>query len=318
MKWFSFSNKRNSILNKSNFKAFAIFATFSLCTWLLIQFSKTYTQEFNLKVIFENLPKDKLVEEREKTVEIRVQTTGFRLFWIGFKNLSLRQDASNLPEEKNYLLYNTRYFKKDIAKELGLDIDNVEFLTPSIKLPFSLKTIRELPINPRIKIEYARGYGAYNPLVVFPEKVKVSGPDHLLIDIDHINTQELSLENLDKTTQGKVQLEKPHEEIILYQETTTYKAFAEKFTEGRVEVPIQIINKPQKGELSIFPKKIEVIYQVSLRNFDQVNTQDFQVICDYAKIGENDNFMIAKLKQKPEQVTHVRLSLNKVNFVIKK
>jgi hypothetical protein len=318
MKGFSFSNKRNSILNKSNFKAFAIFASFSFCTWLLIQFSKTYTQEFKLKVIFENFPKDKLVDEREKTVEIRVQTTGFRLFWIGFKNLSVRQDASNLPEEKNYLLYNTGYFKKEIAKELSLDINNVEFLTPSIKLPFSLKTIRELPVKPQININYARGYGAYNPLVVFPEKVKVSGPDHLLKDIDYINTQELNLKNLDKTTQGKVQLEKPHEEVILYKDAITYKAFAEKFTEGRAEVPIEIINKPQEGTLSIFPKKIEVIYQVSLRNFDQVNAQDFQVICDYAKIGENDNFMIAKLKQKPAQVTHVRLSLNKVNFVIKK
>ncbi|MEO2127795.1 MAG: YbbR-like domain-containing protein, partial [Christiangramia sp.] len=92
----------------------------------------------------------------------------------------------------------------------------------------------------------------------------------------------------------------------------------EKFTEGSVEIPVEVINIPNGLNLAYFPKSVVVYYQVNLKRFDKINRSDFRVVCDYSEINEGDDFMVAKVVEKPELITNLRLNERRIQFVIKR
>src|SRR5690625_7765721 len=71
-----------SEFKKANVKSFLFFLIFSSLIWLIVQFSQQYTEILEIPIKYQNFPQDKLIEEEENHLEIRVQQTGFQLAWL--------------------------------------------------------------------------------------------------------------------------------------------------------------------------------------------------------------------------------------------
>jgi len=310
---------RNTVFKKTNFKAFFFFLFFSIVIWVLVQFGKNYKQEVAIEVNYTHIPKDKIVKKKNDKFSVRLNDKGFNIAWFSFLTPSVEVSLEDLQVKGSELIYTLQDHKDTLQEQLDIDLNEVVFLKDTLVVPFSQKKVRKLPIKSNVHVTYAAGYSSNQKLVLQPDSVEVSGSPKIIDSLQFISTKKLNLNNVQKSLKGKVGLDtKGLDNVTLYNSTTNYSIQVEKFTEGRVEVPIEIINAPKNINLSIFPKKIVVIYVVSLKNYSSIAKSSFKVVCDFKDVKENQNFLIPKLVKKPNNITSTRLNINKVQFVIKK
>ena len=93
-------------------------------------------------------------------------------------------------------------------------------------------------------------------------------------------------------------------------------AVVERFTEGTINVPINIINIPEGIKLKYYPKEVSVVYYTSLSNFKTISTSSFIVEVDYNSLNAQDTYLIPKIVQQPDKVKNVRLNEKRIEFIL--
>ncbi|MDR6300315.1 YbbR-like domain-containing protein [Mesonia maritima] len=295
------------------------FLVFAVFIWIVVQFSKTYEKTVSVPLVFQNLPKDKLLEKEKANLRLRIQENGFGLAWFQLFKPAVKVDLEKLPQANKKLLYIVRKQQDSIAKEIELNVERIKFLQDTIVIPFQQKAVKTVKINPSIDISFAPGYSSEEQLKLIPDSIKISGPEKVLDTIQQLFTEDLVLKNVSDTLNGSIAIDTTKfKNLSFYKTKVDYKLAVEKFTEGKIEVPIELINSPENREVSIFPKKAVVVFTVSLQKFEAISQNDFRVVCDFSELQNEQNFLIPKLVKKPEFISASRLNINKVQFVIKK
>jgi hypothetical protein len=71
--------------------------------------------------------------------------------------------------------------------------------------------------------------------------------------------------------------------------------------------------------LRTFPMKVNVTFQVGMREFRNVTEQDFQLVLDANDLeGNTGNTAPLRMVRQPESAFRLRLSQNEVEFLIEK
>jgi len=305
---------------KSSLKTFGFFLIFSAIVWVLVQFSKTYTQLIEIPLVYINAPLDKSIsEERPEYVDLQLQDNGFSIYYYKFFNPQLNIDLSKAKETENELVYTLQNHLSEIEAQLKIDFENSRIIQEEIVVPFQFKKEKMLKIVPGIEVNYAIGYSADDPLQLTPDSVKVSGPEKIIDSMQSVPTQSIRLDKANKDLQGSVGIDTSGlGDLSFYNNSVEYFQKVEKFTEGSVEIPVEVENVPQNLNLAYFPKTVVIYYQVNLKNFENVSTADFRVVCDYNSIKEGDDYMIAQIVEKPGFIHNIRLNERRIQFVIKR
>src|SRR5699024_341230 len=163
-----------SEFKKANFKSFLFFLLFSSVIWLIVQFSQQYTEILEIPVKYENFPQDKLITEKESTLEIRVQQSGFQLAWFNLFTHKVKLDLSELPADSSYLKYNLLENHYDLVRNLPIDLNKAEFLEKEILIPFQMKSVKKVPVIPEIQIKYAPGFSSEKKLTLLTDSIQIS------------------------------------------------------------------------------------------------------------------------------------------------
>lgn len=303
---------------KANVKAFIFFLVFSSFIWLMVQLSKQYSKVISIPLIYENFPKDKVIEEETGNLDLVVTLTGFQLAWHKLSNPKIEVDLSKLPVEENYLNYRTPEYQLEIDKILPLDLNKAEFLEKEIHIPFEEKEVKTVPIIPRISVSYAPGYSSEDDLKLTPNSVTVSGPKPVLDTLTKIYTKVVKRKEVDSDLNAQVELENPEGSLTLFEAETNYNLEVQKFTERILEIPVTILNEPENAEVSLFPPVIEIKFQISLERYNRVQESDFEIVCDFDDLSEIDSFFIPKIKTKPDFLKNIQITPRKIEFIIKK
>lgn len=304
---------------KANIKAFSFFLLFSVIIWLLVQFSKHYTEVIAIPLTFINAPKDKIVDKTEDKLDLRVNESGFQLAWHKLSSPEVEVDLNKLPLTDGYFAYNLEENRKDLKNQLPIDINKVDFLRKEIRVPFHQKAIKRVPVLSAIKTQFAPGYSSENGVRLSPDSVRISGPKEMLDTINQLQTKLLKKKNIKTDQKDSVAIAKPpYPQLSLYRNNVEYALEVAKFTEKSVSIPITVINTPKDKKISLFPSEITATFKVSLERYNQIQSLDFRVICDYEETKNNSKYLIPKLAKKPKDIKNISLSPRKILYVIKK
>jgi len=311
---------RRRRFKKSSIKTFGFFLVFSAIVWVLVQFSKTYTQVIEVPVQYLNIPLDKSIsEERPDHVDLQLQDNGFNIYYYKIFNPSLDIDLSEAKENGNNLVYSIDNHITVIEQQLKVTLEDSRIIQDEIVIPFQFKKEKMLKIISNVDVSYAVGYSADEPLRLEPESVKVSGPEEVISKLNTIPTLQVKLNDVNKNLDGVVKLDTTgYGALSFYENSIRYVQKVEKFTEGKAEIPVEVINVPDNLNLAYFPKTVVVYYQVNLEEFEKVSAADFSVICDYKEVKDGDDYMIAQIVTKPKFVHNIRLNERRIQFVIKR
>ena len=305
---------------KTNFNSFFFFLIFAVVIWIFVQFSKQYNEIVDIPVTYVNTPPDKLISPDNPTVlKLRMEENGFKIAWFSLFPPTLYIDVSKTIEQDDNLLYVIDENRNDILSQLNIDFDDSQFVKDVLTIKFQQKKEKTLPVISNIEVSFAAGYSATTGLMIKPDSVKVSGPDELLDTLTQLTTRSLKLQKVNEDLEGSVKLDTTGiKDLTIYTPEVEYVLDVEKFTEGSVEIPIELINVPAGLNVVIFPKKTLLFYQVVLEDYNKVDASDFRVIADFGKLQKNQDFLIPEISKKPAFTTNNRINEKKIQFIIKK
>jgi len=311
---------RKPLIKRGPFKTFLFFLGFSTVIWIFVQFSKEYTEAVELPISYVNVPKDKILSpENPKKLDLRVKENGLHIALTKIFPKVLYIDVSDSKMEDGKLIYNLGDQKAALLSQLNLDYDKAEFLKKSLNITYQQRAVKTIPVRSNLELDFAVGYSALEDVKFQPDSVKVSGPASILDTLDGVNTSVLRIKNISNDLKGSVRLDTAKlDALTFYQSKIQYSLRTDKFTEGKVQVPIDLINVPEGMNVVIFPKELTVIYQVSLNKFSSVKKEDFKVVADFKHAVNSDGYLLAQVVEQPQQVNNVRLNETKIQFVIKR
>ena len=309
-----------SIKNKK-LNVFGLFFLLASLILVLSKLSKSYTETLTVGVTYVNLPEDKvLTVDDNPEVNIIVSTYGFNLFGSYFYDKTVAIDLENhaYVDKGNYVWIANRALP-NIKKQFGKNFE-IELIQPdTLKFAFGTLTVKKVPIKLNSSVTYATGYDSLKEMVLVPDSIKIIGSNTEIKAINYVETSELSLLNIKENINTTISLKLPEEghTLKLSQQEIVVTSEVQKFTEGTLEIPVEINNLPSDIQINYFPKTINVSYEVSLNEYKSIKSTDFKIECDYLEIEtSNNSFFTPKFIRVPGNVKRVKMKQDKIEYII--
>lgn len=297
-------------------KAFLFILISTSVIWLVLQLSKSYTTDLQLNYLVKDLPKSLNVSEN-KSISLNVTSNGFALLRLNIFRPKLDFSYSDFERSDSLLSLNQAKLNQIIASELKLEKENIN-ANQGLKLNYYKRFSKELKVLPTLKLSFQPGFDTIDPIDYSPKKVTIFGKIDDLSPVDTIYTQLIKHDNINDSISGLAELNL--NEISFERINTAsiaYQINVDRFTEKTIKLQVDVINVPEEIELSIYPKEIELSFELPLSKYDLVTADNFKLICDFSQAQPNDSFLILKLKSYPKYIKYPRLSTKRINFLIK-
>ncbi len=312
-------NNIASYLKSKKVNVFLLFLVLALLFSVLTKLSEDYTQTiaFNIETI--NIPEDKvIVRDSSHVIQITLTTYGFRLMKYYMTKPSIKVDFQNLDKNATHYFWAQKREFPNVVSQFDPNI-KIEGVNPdTILFRYDVNNIKKVPVVLDADINYSPGFDMIEDYKLAPDSIKVIGPKVLTDSITQVFTKLLKLNDINANIMASVQLQLPEdlEEVKFSQDQVVVTAKVEKFTEGSIVVPVNIINIPDDVKIKFYPKTVSVLYYTSLTNFKTISSSSFIIECDYNELKAQDTYLIPKITQYPERVKNVRLNENRIEFIL--
>jgi hypothetical protein len=310
-----------STLTNRKVQIFILFLVLSSLIWLLIELSKSYTSSVNFKIEYNQIPTDKLFETKPvDEIKLAVKSPGFSLlkYKIRTKKIALNLSNLSVDGERYYILPNQQL--SYLTSQLSGGVEIVEVFKDTIFLYLGKNISKKVKLKPNVDLSFKHGYNLASDITIDPDSVLISGPKKLIDSINQIETVSKQLINVFENQSVNVGLVLPlNENFEASAKQVLYSANIDKFTEGKIEIPVTLINVPENIKVNPFPKQIELIYTVGLSNFNNITSNSFKVVFDYKQYEKDTliQFLEPTILYQSNLISTLKLNPSKVEFLIK-
>ena len=275
----------------------------------------------NYKVLYGNLPATKMFQNSpEADLDLRVRGTGFKLFSENLlrKPLYLEMQKVSLKQGFDYyLLPNAQKSKLQEQLRKGIILEQV--LKDTLFFELGQNKQKKVPVQANLNFRFKSGYSSSESFRIQPDSIKITGPEIQINQIDFLTMDNLDLKEVFEDFSFEVALQLPENlnKISYSHKSVKVEGKVEKFTEGSFEIPFEIDGLPPGANLTTYPKKVQVIFQVGLSNYNKIIADDFEVRCNYAESKEKKyDYLSPRLVKKPSWVKTVKLIPDHIEYLI--
>ena len=314
---------RSEILTSVKERKVNVFFLFLFSAFIILLFtklSKEYTNTLAFEIEKLNVPQENIILNDSIKLNITLKTHGFK--WLNYylskpkikvdfaKDVYKKDNVFVWNKSKAYL-NNTQFDKQVVILNISPD---------TLIFRYGINSVKKIPVKFKADINYSPGYNISSKLVSEPDSIVIVGPNILVSEINFLETESITLDNVRSNLSEivKLKLPKNSSDLTFSNNEVILKAKVEKFTEGTLKIPITVINQPQEMTLKYFPKTVSVSYYVSLSEYSNITNKDFKVVCDYNKINRNQSFLIPEFEKIPEKVKNAKISQQRIEFITTK
>lgn len=288
---------------------------------MLTKLTKDYTKTITFQIKPINAAENFVIlKDSTHKLNITLQTYGFKFLKYYLSDPVVTVDMSELDSKNNeYFWTNTRGLAH-INSQFGENVKIMAVNPDSLVFYFDRNDVKKIPVEFNSKISFAPGYDINGAFRLIPDSIKIIGPKILLDSILKIQTQELILKDVKSDIDTPLNLILPDtsQNLVYSHKVIEVKGKVEKFTEGIIDVPVDVINIPSDLKINFFPKTIGVSYYTNLNNFKNINKNDFIIECDFNNLVEGRTYLDASIVKYPEKVKNVKLNQKRIEFIISK
>lgn len=287
--------------------------------------SKEYSISVSFPVKYTNLPNDKLiVNQLPEIIDIEIKASGFNLLIYKLKQhretvMMDINDAKPSRSKNNYFINcNDRLDK--ITSQFSSAIKVVHIKPDTVFINYNKKITKTVPVKMNVNLEFAEQYQQSDSIQIEPKFVDVMGTEEVLSKISLVETAIYNLKNIEKPILMDLKLVKSPamKQVEFSKSAVKMKVNVTKFTEAVVELPVEVENLPNGLNLKTFPDKITVKYQVAFDDYGKIAPSDFKIAVDYSKIEQGSNKLKVQIVKSPLKVRAIKLSNEKVEYIIRK
>jgi len=308
-----------SYFKSKRLNVFLLFIVLAFLFSLLSKLSQRYTHSFEFKINAINVPEDHVVlNDSTNSMTIALTTYGFKHIKYYLKQSEIDVDFSDLDRTATHYKWIESNELSKIINQFDANID-IENITPdTLVFRYDVNSVKIVPIKLVSNIKFSAGYDVINDYQLQPDSVKIIGPRSMIDSISEIKTKSLDLENVNANIDHIVQLSLPKNitEIKTSKSTVEVKGTVEKFTEGTIDVPVNVINIPENIKINFYPKTVPVIFYTSLSNFESISSSSFLVQCDFNDIKDNNTYLVPSITKQPDIIKSAKLNVKQIEFII--
>lgn len=306
-------------LRRSHVREFLFFLLLTTILAVLSKLSKEYTKIYTLPITVVNTPVDKVVTTIEPEVlEVSTRISGFALVTNQFSDfqfpIPFDQLEKTTPEQYQYLPEEHPLL---ITNEIA-GVSEVTAITPKqIRIQIDSLASKEVPVSTTLTTQYKKGYGPKGTAVVNPTTVRVVGPKAYIDTITAITTTPKDLTEISQDIELKLTIDSLalHKEVKVSLYNISYSQEVVKFTEGSFSIPVKLINA-NDTDVKIFPKTVNIYFTVPIDVYESITPTDFEVVCDFDKHNEQDDFIALDIKKSPTEVKNIRLATKQIKYIV--
>lgn len=308
-------NNRNKNIK---IKSFLFFLGMAVILWFLTKFSGEIKVNVQADILYQDIPETVLLSnQNEKHLTMDVTANGFQMLLYALRDAQLPIAITPYYQEGDSIVHLSELELAGIVKrQLGVgQVANISPATLQIRLDRSVQ--KKVPIRLSGKLGYKEGYRSLNGPILIPDSVVLHGPSELVKTLDSISTQTFNRKNIDASFQEELTLDLPNDSRLqVHPKAIVIQLDVAEFSQKTVQVPIQLINVPENTNVKMIPEVIQLKFEVTVEDFNNVDASSFQVVCDFSDKISEGHFMIPRITYKPKEVFRVELETKKVEYLI--
>lgn len=311
---------RNFLLsNKSReFLVFLFFVFVSFGFWLLQTLNDTYQTEFKVPVRLRNIPKEVVItSELPHDIRVGVEDRGTVLlnYMLGKTFFPVSFDFNDYKEMGEHVLISSADVTKKVSAQLNTTTKLLSVRPDTLDFIYTEGKAKKVPVAVSGQIAAGRQYYISN-VQLSPDSVMVYAPDEVLNALTTAYTQPLALENITDTVKQQIHLQRIKGAKFV-PSSVEVTVCADMYSEKTVEVPIVGLDFPSGKVLRTFPSKVQVTFQVGLKDFKSVSEKDFFITISYNDLKNSQSDKTGVTLQKiPDHVSHIRIVPESVDYLI--
>ena len=217
------------------------------------------------------------------TVMIEVRDAGQRLNGYLREPLHLTIDLRTyIHGEKGTIHIPSDALRRSISDILQGTSKLIETNPEAIKCSYYTEKEKTVSVVHSCQLQMAKEYQLVGEPKLNRTKIKLYGPEKALQNIDTVTTQSLNLTNLSDTTDVRLALAVP-QGMRAETDSVTLRVIAERFTEKKFTVPLEVVGVPAGYRIRLFPNEVEVSIRVGMNQFGKVHAHDIHAFCTYTQ-----------------------------------
>ena len=311
---------RSFLLAKKSreFLIFLFFVFVSFCFWLLQVLNDDYETELSMQLKLKNVPENVvLTSELPNELKIGVQDKGTVLinYLLGKSLYPVTIDFEEYQDKGNQIRFLSSALSKRVTGQLSQSTKLLAIKPDTLELIYTRGEGKKVPVCLRGEVEAERQY-YISERIFSPDSVMVYAPREILDTITAAYTETLHVEEISDTTRHRAGI-MPVKGARFTPSYSDITFMVDMYSEKTVEVPVQGVNFPEDKLLRTFPSKVQVTFQIGLRQFKTVNAEDFTVVVDYQTLEkEKSEKCKPVLLKSPANVNLIRVAPAEIDYII--
>lgn len=313
--------KLGKIRNNNRIVVFLVCLSFATTFWFFNALSKNYTTTVSYPVKFTNPPANRfLAEKTPEKLELEINGQGFALLrdkLFSFAPIKLDIEDITKDMDPNSGVYNvtSRNLISGITDQLNDEIKVSNIYPETLTIVLDSLITKTVPVELDVNIDFEPQFNLKSPVSTTPYEVKITGPAILLNKISVVKTKVNIANKLNSSVSQEIELLHPDKTTISPEKVSLF-IDVEEYTEKEIRIPIEILHKPEKARIKLFPSELKVVFNVGLSRFENIKPSDFGASIDCDSIVKDANNLTINLYKKPEFIQSVRFVPEKVEFLI--
>ncbi len=311
-----FTNNKNVKVNR-----FLFFLLLATIFWVLTKFSREFTSTMTAKINYENIPETAALSEgNTRDITFDLAANGFEILFYKFKKPTItvpvgkyytkEKGGFKISKSELMRMVSSKFNRNLAIKNLSVDELNVHLD------PIVLKKVRVIA---KTAISFKNGFKPIDSIKISPDSITISGPSGSLKNIETIETELISLNDVEKNISETVKVVSPGPEIISIKPNKVKVEIAvAEFSQGQFNFSVEVINLPPDINIKMVPQSVTITFDASVNDFANITKDGFRLVCDYSKRNKEENFMLPFLEKKPQNIYNVAFEPKKIDFFILK
>ncbi|KXN99892.1 hypothetical protein LS48_05265 [Aequorivita aquimaris] len=300
-------------------KRFLFFLLLAAIFWVLTKFSREFTATMVAKIQYENVPENAALSEGNlKSITFDLTANGFEILFYKFKKPTIDLQINKYyDKEKDHFIITKSELNRMVSSNFNRNLAIKNLSVEELKVFLDPIVLKKVKVIPKHSFTFKDGFKPIDSINVSPDSVVISGPSGSLKNISTIETEVISIENIEKDISTTVKIINNNKEIVTIKPNKVSVSLkVAEFSQGKFTLPIEVINLPPDLDIKLVSPNVTVSYDVSVNDFSEISKDSFRVICDYSKRNKEENFMLPILEKMPPNIQNVVFEPKKIDFLI--
>ncbi|MGL5271885.1 MAG: YbbR-like domain-containing protein [Phocaeicola sp.] len=308
-------------LNNKNGREILIFIFFlfvSFSFWLLQTLNDTYETELSIPLRLQGVPDNVVItEELPHEVKLVVSDKGTVLvnYLLGNKLYPVSIDFTEASDESGSVFISSTSLIRRFSSELNQKTKINSILPDSLGYVYARGEARLLPIKVRGEFLTDRQY-YISSMNSAPDSVLVYAPKAILDTLEAVYTRSERRENISDSIHIVTSLQ-PIKGVRFGNTSCEISLGVDIYAEKTMEIPVRGLNFPSNKMLRTVPSKVQVTFQVGLKQFTSLSEDDFFIGVKYEDLLMNKTGKCrVRLQSAPNSAVNLRVSPTEIDFLI--